>query len=396
MQPPKRPLYLDNNATTPVDPRVLAAMMPYMTDVFGNAASRSHRFGWQAMHAVDHARASIAECIHAEAGDEIVFTSGATESINLALKGLLPRPGQDHIVTSQIEHKAVLDSCKHLEGKGVAVTYVPVDAHGLVNLDRLVDALTERTYLVSIMLANNEIGTIQDLAAIAELCRTKGIALHTDATQAVGKLAFDVRKLGVDMASFSAHKIYGPKGVGALYVNRRLHHRIVPQLDGGGHEHGLRSGTLNVPGIAGFAKALEICVEEQSSESIRIAAMRRKLFDLITSQLDGVSLHGHPTQCLPGTLYLSFAHADADSILLEMPDVALSSGSACTSANVAPSHVLKALGVSDELAKAGIRFSLGRFNAEADIEYVAERCVEAVSRLRSMSPLYGASTRLHA
>lgn len=383
-----RTIYLDNNATTPLDPRVLETMLPFFAQEFGNAASTSHAFGWRARSAVEQARAGIAQAIHAAAEHEIVFTSGATESINLALKGLQPERGKNHIVTSRIEHKAVLDSCAYLEQHGMEVTYVPVHRDGRLDLDRLASAIGDRTYLVSIMMANNETGTLQDMASISGICRSKGVAFHTDATQALGKVAFDVHELDVDLASFSAHKLYGPKGVGALYVHGRLRNRLLPQIHGGGHEHGLRSGTLNVPGIAGFANALEICESERPTESIRIASLRDRLHEAITSQLDDVQVNGDPRQGLPGTLNLSFAYTDADAILLAMPDVALSSGSACTSAKHEPSHVLKAMHVSDELAKASIRFGIGRFNTQDEIDHVAARCIDAVLRLRAMSPLY--------
>lgn len=387
MRSPVRRIYLDHNATTPLDPRVLDAMLPFFSSDFGNAASTSHVFGWQARSAVEQARADVAQAIHAAQDHALVFTSGATESINLALKGLQPEPGKNHIVTSQIEHKAVLDSCRHLEQHGVEITYVGVDAAGRVDLDQLASAMGDRTYLVSIMFANNETGIVQDMAAIARLCRRHGVALHTDATQALGKIEVDMDALDIGLASFSSHKLYGPKGVGALYVRGDLMKGMHAQMHGGGHEQGLRSGTLDVPGIVGFAAALDVCAKEQPSESVRIAALRDQLHDAVVSQLDDVRLNGDPRHGLPGTLNLSFAQTDADSILLEMPDIALSSGSACTSARAEPSHVLKAMGVSDELARASIRFGIGRFNTEEEIAYAARRCVEAVTRLRAMSPL---------
>lgn len=382
-----RRIYLDHNATTPVDPRVLEAMLPFFTSAFGNAASTSHAFGWQARTAVEDARTRIAKAIHAAQDHDIVFTSGATESINLALKGLQPEPGKNHVVTSQIEHKAVLDSCRHLEQHGVDVTYVGVDDAGRVDLDQLASAINDRTYLVSIMLANNETGTVQDMAAIASLCHSKGVVLHTDATQALGKIDVDMDGLDIGLASFSGHKLYGPKGIGALYVRGDLRQRLQLQMHGGGHENGLRSGTLNVPGIVGFAAALDLCVAERPTETLRMISLRRQLHRAITTQLENVRLNGDPRHTLPGTLNLSFAQTDADSILLELPDVALSSGSACTSAKAEPSHVLKAMGVSDELARASIRFGIGRFNTEEEMAYVAKRCVDAVKRLRAMSPL---------
>ena len=381
-------IYLDNNATTRIDPRVLEVMMPYLTEEFGNAASRSHRLGWRAASAVDEARSAIARAVNASAAKDIVFTSGATESINLALKGIRPGPGQDHVITTQIEHKAVLDSCKALEREGRRVTYLPVDAHGRVDPNRLADAIGATTYLVSVMTANNETGTIQDIAAMGALCRERGVLFHTDATQAVGKIPFDVAALNVDLASFAAHKLYGPKGVGALYLDRSaIGDRLVAEMDGGGHEGGYRSGTLNVPGIAGFAKALEICLADMASDGARILAQRDALHEALTSRIEDIYLNGHPLHCLPGVRNFSFAGIDADSLLLELSDIALSSGSACTSAQTTPSHVLKALGLSDELAQASVRFSIGRFNTADEIAYAAECCIKAVSNLRAMSPL---------
>jgi cysteine desulfurase len=387
MQASTHRIYLDHNATTPVDPRVLDAMLPFFTSAFGNAASTSHAFGWQARSAVEDARTRIAQAIHAAQDHDIVFTSGATESINLALKGLQAGQRRNHVVTSQIEHKAVLDSCWHLEQHGVGVTYVGVDDAGCVDLDQLASAMNDRTYLVSIMLANNETGIVQDMAAIARLCRDKGVVLHTDATQALGRIDVDMDGLDIGLASFSGHKLYGPKGIGVLYVRGDLRRRLLMQMHGGGHENGLRSGTLNVPGIVGFAAALDLCMAELSTESLRMSALRKQLHDTISLQLENVRLNGDPYHTLPGTLNLSFAQTDADSILLAMPDIALSSGSACTSAKAEPSHVLKAMGVSDELARASIRFGIGRFNTEEEIAYVARRCVATVKRLRAMSPL---------
>ena len=388
MTPFETPIYLDNSATTRIDPRVLEAMMPYLTDEFGNAASRSHRFGWRAAAAIDEARSTIARSIGATTAKDIVFTSGATESVNLALKGIKPGPGQDHVITTQIEHKAVLDSCHSLERDGRRVTYLPVDTAGLVDVNRLAEAIGEHTYLVSIMTANNETGTIQDIAAIGALCRDKGILFHTDATQAIGKIAFDVTAMDVDLASFTAHKLYGPKGVGALYVNRStVGGRLAAEMDGGGHEGGYRSGTLNVPGIVGFARAVDLCMPELASEAARITAYRTALHEALSSRIEDVYLNGDPLRCLPGVRNFSFAGIDADSLLLELSDIALSAGSACTSARTAPSHVLKALGLSDELAQASVRFSIGRFNTAEEIACVAQSCTEAVARLRAMSPL---------
>ncbi len=386
-------IYLDNNATTSVDPRVLDFMIPYFCQSFGNAASRSHKFGREAKNAVDEARSTIANLINAGSDKDIVFTSGATESINLALKGVAVDSERTHIITTQTEHKAVLDSCKRLEQSGRQVTYLPVSSDGLLDLEILKQAITKKTGLVSVMMANNETGVLQNIKAIGELCSQQGVYFHTDATQAVGKIPFDVSHLNIDLASFTAHKIYGPKGVGALYVNRRVvANNLVAQIDGGGHEGGYRSGTLNVPGIVGFAKALEVSILEIDVDSARITGLRNKLFSHIANNLDYVYLNGHPTQRLSGTLNLSFAYTDADSLLMEMPEVAVSSGSACTSAQVSPSHVLKALGISDELAQASIRFGIGRFNTEDEIDYVAKRCVKAVLQLRSMSPIYKFAT----
>jgi len=381
-------IYLDNNATTRVDSRVVDAMLPYFTHDFGNAASTSHAFGWRASSAVEGARASTAEAIGARSEQEIVFTSGATESINLAIKGLRVPGRRQHVITSQIEHKAVLDSCKRLESEGVAVTYLPVDATGLIDLGQLVEAITGETCLVSIMLANNEIGTVQDITAIGQICRDRSVLFHTDATQGVGKIPFSVSEMTVDMASFTAHKLYGPKGVGALYVSSETiqGRRLAAQIDGGGHERGRRSGTLNVPGIVGFATALEICVAEMQTEAERLRFLRDELYDTLAAGLDGVRRNGHPTRSLPGLLNISFTSIDADSLLFALDNIALSSGSACTSADIAPSHVLKAIGLSDGLAQASVRFGIGRFNTESEIESTSERCVIEVKSLRSMTP----------
>lgn len=383
-----QPIYLDNNATTCVDSRVLDAMIPYFVTDFGNAASRSHEFGWRASTAVENARAAIATAINARGPSEIIFTSGATESINLALRGLSPPPKKGHVITTEFEHKAVLDSCKRLEQRGYRVTYLPVDRNGLVDIDQLFDAMDDTTFLVSVMMANNEIGTIQDIRTIGSLCRDRGVVFHTDATQAVGKVPVDLVELNVDMASFTAHKFYGPKGVGALAIDvARVGHRISAQIDGGGHERGYRSGTLNVPGIVGFAKAIEIAVANQPEERVEVERLRNRLHDAIIRDLPNVHFNGHPTRCLPGLCNLSFDGIDADSILLELSDVALSSGSACTSAQVAPSHVLKAIGLNDDLARASVRFGVGRFNTTEEIDYTAARVIDVVARLRAMSPI---------
>jgi cysteine desulfurase len=384
------PIYMDNHATTPVDPRVLQEMLPYFTEKFGNAASRNHAFGWEAEQAVDHARAQIAHLINARP-NEIVFTSGATESDNLAIKGVaeMYREKGDHIITCTIEHKAVLDPCKRLEKHGYRVTYLPVQKDGLIDLDELKRALTDKTILVTIMAANNEIGVIEPFVEAAKRCRERGIVFHSDATQAVGKLPIDVEEMPIDIMSISAHKMYGPKGVGALYVrskNPRI--RLTAQMDGGGHERGMRSGTLNVPGIVGLGKACELAEQESAEESRRLLGLRNRLRDKICGGLDEVHINGSMEHRLAGSLNLSFAYVEGESLLMGINDVAVSSGSACTSASLEPSYVLKALGTADELAHSSIRFGLGRFNTEAEVDYVAARVIETVRRLRELSPLY--------
>jgi cysteine desulfurase len=378
------PIYMDNHATTPVDPRVLEATIPYYTHKYGNAASRSHRFGWEAGDAVDAARKQVAALIHAKP-QEIIFTSGATESDNLAIKGVARanRAKGNHIVTLPTEHKAVLDSCHRLEAEGFRVTYVPVRADGLADLNRIESALTEETILVSIMMAHNEIGVIQPVAQIGRLCRDRDIIFHTDAVQAVGKIPVDVAAGNVDLMSITAHKFYGPKGVGALYV-RDAHPLISLDaiLDGGGHERGLRSGTLNVPGIVGLGKACELCNHEMPRESERVGALRDRLRDGVLSRLDDVHLNGSMQQRLPNNLSLSFARTESEPLLMSLPEIALSTGSACNSAQPEPSYVLKALGLPDELAYASLRFGLGRFNTEEEVEYTIERVAEAVTNLR--------------
>jgi cysteine desulfurase len=406
------PIYMDNNSTTRVDPRVLEAMLPYFSEHYGNAASRHHSFGWEAKDAVDRARAQVAELIGAEAR-EIIFTSGATESNNLALRGVagMYRNQGNHIITSVIEHKAVLDPCKRLQREGFDATFLLVDRFGCVTAGQVAEAITPKTILVSIMTANNEIGTLQPIEEIAAVCKERGVLFHTDASQAAGKIPFDVnsperlrmtsvldrtrktsveaRTAGIDLASLSAHKIYGPKGVGALYVRRRDPHvRLEPIFDGGGHEGGLRSGTLPVPLIVGFGKACELCKQEMAAEAVRLRTLREKLRQGIMDRLSDVYLNGHPTNRLPGTLNLSFAHVKGDALMMGMRDVAISSGSACTSASVEPSYVLKALGVDDEPAHASIRFGLGRFNTEEEVDYVIDEVVRTVERLRAMNPMY--------
>ena len=386
----KLPIYMDNHATTPVDPRVLEAMLPYFTERFGNAASRNHSFGWQAEEAVEVARKQVAELIGATA-KEIVFTSGATESDNLAIKGaaLMYREKGNHIITAVTEHKAVLDTCKHLEKDGFEVTYLPVNRDGLVDLDRLRAAITGRTILVSIMAANNEVGVLQPTGEIGRITRERGVLFHTDAVQAAGKVPFDVNASNVDMASLSAHKIYGPKGVGALYVRRRNPRVLLaPIIDGGGHERGMRSGTLNVTGIVGFGKAAALCREELSPEAARLTALRDRLNDGLHRNLDDIYVNGSMAHRLPGNLNISFAYVEGESLLMGISDIAVSSGSACTSATLEPSYVLKALGTGDELAHSSIRFGLGRFNTEEEVDFVVERLSAVVKRLREMSPLY--------
>ncbi|HWA73774.1 MAG TPA: IscS subfamily cysteine desulfurase [Polyangiaceae bacterium] len=385
------PIYMDNHATTPVDPRVLEAMLPYFTQGFGNAASRTHAFGWHAEAAVDAARETLAQLINAESGKEIVFTSGATESDNLAIKGVAEYYANKgkHIITTTIEHKAVLDSCKRLEKQGYEVTYVAARSDGIVDPSDIEKALTEKTILVSVMLANNEVGTVQPIEEIGKLTRARGALLHVDAVQGLGKTPFDVRAMNVDLASITAHKIYGPKGVGALYVRRsKPRVRLVAQMDGGGHERGNRSGTLNVPGIVGFAKAAEILRTEGAEEAKRIGRLRDRLWKKLTTDLDHVLLNGHPERRLPGNLNLSFAFVEGEGLMMAIKDVAVSSGSACTSASLEPSYVLRSMGLDEDLAHSSIRFGLGRFNTEEEVDYVGELVVSKVRRLREMSPLW--------
>ncbi|MDE3136455.1 MAG: IscS subfamily cysteine desulfurase [Acidobacteriota bacterium] len=387
---PKLPIYMDNHATTPVDPRVVEAMLPFFTDRFGNAASRNHSFGWTAEEAVENARAQIARLINASP-KEIIFTSGATESDNLAIKGVaeMYREKGNHIITQATEHKAVLDTCKRLEKYGYEVTYLPVEKDGQVNLEDLERAITPKTILITIMYANNEIGTVQPVAEIGRIAKAHNVLFHVDGVQAVGKIPVDVQKDGIHLMSISAHKIYGPKGVGALYVRRKNPRvQVASQIDGGGHERGMRSGTLNVPGIVGLGKACEICQEEMATESVRMAALRDRLKHAIMGKLDEVYINGSLEHRLPNNLNISFAYVEGESLLMGINDVAVSSGSACTSATLEPSYVLKALGVGEDLAHTSIRFGLGRFNTEEEVDYVAQRVVETVSRLRELSPLY--------
>ncbi len=389
------PIYLDNNATTRMDPRVLEAMLPFFTEHYGNAASRHHVFGRQAEEAVEQARAQVADLIAADPR-EIIFTSGATESDNLALKGVAHMycTAGDHLVTVATEHKAVLDPCKRLEREGFRVTWMPVDHYGQVSAEQVKAALTDGTVLVSVMAANNEIGTLQPIRDIGRLCKERGVLFHCDAAQAGGKLPLDVEALGVDLLSLSAHKMYGPKGIGALYVRRRDPRvRLDPLIDGGGHERGMRSGTLPVPAIVGFGRACVLCRGEMTAEAERLTRLRERLRQGIMDRLDAVFLNGHPTERLPGNLNLSFAYVEGEALLMALKDVAVSSGSACTSANPEPSYVLKALGVGDDLAHGSIRFGLGRFTTDEEIDYVIEEVVQTVNHLRSLSPVYEMARR---
>jgi cysteine desulfurase len=388
----KLPIYMDNAATTPADPRVVEAMLPYFTEKFGNAASRNHSFGWVGEEAVEYAREQLAKLIGAHSDKEIVFTSGATESDNLAIKGVANfyRSKGNHIITCKTEHKAVLDPCKRLEKEGYEVTYLQTDPQGRVSAEQVRSAITDKTILVSLMLANNEVGTVHPIAEIGKVTREKGVLLHCDAVQGVGKVEFDVEKMNVDLASISAHKMYGPKGVGALYVRRsKPRVRIVAELDGGGHERGMRSGTLNVPAIVGFGKAAELAVQEWRADAARVFALRERLRKKLFDALESVHLNGadDPNR-LPGNLNVSFSFVEGEAMMMAIKDVAVSSGSACTSASLEPSYVLRALGVDEELAHSSIRFGLGKFNTDAEVDYVADLVIRNVERLREMSPLY--------
>jgi cysteine desulfurase len=386
----KLPIYMDNHATTQVDPRVLEAMLPYFGEKFGNAASRNHSFGWAAEEAVENARAQIATLIGATP-KEIIFTSGATESDNLMLKGIAEsyREKGNHIITQATEHKAVLDTCKRLEKQGYEVTYLPVRKDGRVDPEDLHKAITPKTILITVMYANNEIGVIQPIAEIGKIAEEHGIIFAVDAAQAVGRIPVDVRKENIDLLSISAHKIYGPKGVGALYVGRR-HPRVQLSalLDGGGHERGMRSGTLNVPGIVGLGEACEVAEKEMPRESERLKGLRDSLKKGLEDRLDLVFINGSLEHRLPGNLNMSFAFVDGESLLMGINDVAVSSGSACTSATLEASHVLKAIGVGEELAQTSIRFGLGRYNTEEEVDYVTEKVVQVVAKLRDLSPQY--------
>ena len=386
----KLPIYLDYNATTPVDPQVVEAMMPFFTESFGNAASRNHAFGWQVEQVVEDARESIGSAIGAS-GKEIVFTSGATESNNLAILGVAEfyqKKGK-HIITSPIEHKAVIDPCQALEQRGYEITFLDVDKDGCIDLKQLEESIREDTILVSLMAGNNEIGTLNPLKEIGEITRAKGVIFHTDATQGVGKIPIDVDEMKIDLLSMTAHKMYGPKGVGALYVRRKKPRvRLSPIMFGGGHERGMRSGTLNVTGIVGFAKALELSISEISSEAERLIGLRQRLFERLSAELDYIFLNGHPTQRLPNNLNLSFGYVEGESLMMGVSDLAVSSGSACTSASLEPSYVLRAIGLKDELAHSSIRFGLGRFTTEAEVDYTVNLVRDSVEKLRLLSPLW--------
>ncbi len=386
----KLPIYMDNHATTQVDPRVFKAMLPYLTNVFGNSASRNHSFGWEAEEATEKARKQVADLIGATS-KEIVFTSGATESDNLALKGVAEMYAEkgNHVITAATEHKAILDACKRLEKEGLRVTYLPVQTNGLIDLDQLRAAITDKTILISIMYANNEIGVLQPVAEIGKIAKERGVLFHTDGTQAAGKIPVNVIQDSIDLMSISAHKMYGPKGVGALYVRRRNPRvQLTAQMDGGGHERGMRSGTLNVPGIVGLGEACAIAKAEMAEESKRLAYLRDKLKDRLLASLDEVYINGTQEHRLPNNLNISFAYVEGESLLMGINDVAVSSGSACTSATLEPSYVLKALGAGDDLAHSSIRFGLGRFNTEEEVDYVAEKVIDVVKKLRELSPLY--------
>ena len=386
----KQPIYLDYNATTPTDPRVVEAMLPFFTEIYGNAASRNHSFGWTAEEGVSKARNIIGEAIGAT-GKEIVFTSGATESDNMAVLGVAEfyHEKGKHIITSPIEHKAVVDPCQALEQKGYEITFLDVDEHGRIDLKQLEASIREDTVLVSLMAGNNEIGTLNPLTEIGQMTRERGVLFHCDATQGVGKIPIDVEAMNIDLLSMTAHKIYGPKGIGALYVRRKKPRvRITPIMFGGGHERGFRSGTLNVPGIVGFGKAIELAMEEISSEAERQIGLRQHLFKRMTDELDYVFLNGHPTERLPNNLNLSFGYVEGESLMMGISEIAVSSGSACTSASLEPSYVLRSMGVGDDLAHSSVRFGFGRYTTMEEVNYAADKVIGAVKRLREMSPLY--------
>ena len=386
----KQPIYLDYNATTPTDPRVVEAMLPFFTEIYGNAASRNHSFGWTAEEGVSKARNIIGEAIGAT-GKEIVFTSGATESDNMAVLGVAEffHEKGKHIITSPIEHKAVVDPCQALEQKGYEITFLDVDEHGRIDLKQLEASIREDTVLVSLMAGNNEIGTLNPLKEIGQMTRERGVLFHCDATQGVGKIPIDVETMNIDLLSMTAHKIYGPKGIGALYVRRKKPRvRITPIMFGGCHERGFRSGTLNVPGIVGFGKAIELAMEEISSEAERQIGLRQHLYKRLTDELDYVFLNGHPTERLPNNLNLSFGYVEGESLMMGISEIAVSSGSACTSASLEPSYVLRSMGVGDDLAHSSVRFGFGRYTTMEEVNYAADKVIGAVKRLREMSPLY--------
>jgi cysteine desulfurase len=385
----KTPIYMDNHATTPVDPRVLEAMLPYFREAFGNAASRSHVFGWVAEEAVEKARDQVAALVRGS-GKEIVWTSGATEATNLALKGIAEfyKDRGNHIITGKTEHKATLDTCKRLERQGYQVTYLDVDRTGRIDPADVAKAITDKTILVSLMWGNNEVGTLHPIAEIGKITREKGVFFHCDAVQVAGKLPIDADAANLDLVSLSAHKMYGPKGVGALWVRRKPRVRVAPQIDGGGHERGMRSGTLNVPGIVGFGAAAEIALKEMGAEAVRVSGLRDDLQRRIFAALDAVFLNGNEKHRLPGNLNISFAYCEGEALMMALKDVAVSSGSACTSASLEPSYVLRACGVEEDLAHTSIRFGLGRFNNAEEVAYVADLVIEKVRKLREMSPLY--------
>ena len=386
----KLPIYFDYNATTPVDKRVLEEMIPYFTESYGNAASRNHSFGWKVEKVVENARETIGGAVGA-GGKEIIFTSGATESNNIAILGVAEfyQSKGKHIITSSIEHKAVIDPCQALEQKGFEITFLEVDKYGCIDLDQLASSIRKDTILVSLMAGNNEIGTLNPLMEIGEITRDKGVLFHTDATQGVGKIPIDVEKMNIDLLSMTAHKVYGPKGIGALYVRRKKPRvRLSPIMFGGGHERGMRSGTLNVTGIVGFSKALELAMFEMASEAERLTGLRQRLYDKLNSELDYLFLNGHPTERLPNNLNISFGYVEGESLMMGVSDLAVSSGSACTSASLEPSYVLRALGVGDDLAHSSIRFGMGRYTTVEEVDYAAEKIIDAVKRLREMSPLY--------
>ena len=385
----KIPIFMDNHSTTPVDPRVLDAMLPYFTEHFGNAASRNHPFGWKAEKATELAREQVGAIIGAS-GKEIVWTSGATESINLAIKGVAEfyHEKGNHIITGQTEHKATLDTCKRLEKQGLQVTYLPVDKEGLISPEQVAAAITDKTILVALMLANNEVGSVHPIKAIGEVVKARGVLFFVDAVQGVGKIPFDVNDCKVDLAAISAHKMYGPKGVGALYVRRKPRVRLTALIDGGGHERGMRSGTLNVPGIVGFGKACELAKAEMFEEAARLTQMRDRLKDKLFAALPEIYINGSWEHRLPGNLNISFAYVEGEGLMMALKDVAVSSGSACTSASLEPSYVLRALGIGEELAHTSIRFGIGRFNTVEEIDYVADHVIKSVNRLRELSPLW--------